>query len=156
MSADGGGQKLNDFLDGLGLGAITSQLKDLQLGELLDTPPPGIDEAVAVSKVRTQTNKLWGWKWATFLMLIGLGHWLPAAGAAYGRALTRHDSCLYSCASLRSSQQSVHVLGRSIWLTSGAAKGIVMQAYLDTLAAWHTQATPCSCTPACGLCCTLV
>jgi hypothetical protein len=29
---------------------ISSQLRDLNLGELLDTPPPGVDEAVAVSK----------------------------------------------------------------------------------------------------------
>lgn len=35
----------------MGLGGIADQLKDLQLGELLDTPPPGVDEAVAISKV---------------------------------------------------------------------------------------------------------
>lgn len=46
-----GGRKFNEFLDGLGLGMISDQLKDLQLGELLDTPPPGVDEAVAISKV---------------------------------------------------------------------------------------------------------
>ena len=39
-------------LDSIGLGQIAEQLKDLQLGELLDTPPPGVDEAVAISKVR--------------------------------------------------------------------------------------------------------
>jgi hypothetical protein len=33
------------------LTGIVEQLKDLQLGELLDTPPPGVDEAVAISKV---------------------------------------------------------------------------------------------------------
>jgi hypothetical protein len=44
-------EELNKFLDGLGLGMISSQLRDLNLGELLDTPPPGVDEAVAVSKV---------------------------------------------------------------------------------------------------------
>ena len=38
-------------LDGLGLGVISDQLKDLQLGELLDTPPPGVDEAIAIAKV---------------------------------------------------------------------------------------------------------
>lgn len=47
----GGGQGLNDFLDGLGLGVIAAQLKDLSLGELLDTPPPGVDEAIAIAKV---------------------------------------------------------------------------------------------------------
>jgi arsenite-transporting ATPase len=35
----------------VGLTGIVEQLKDLQLGELLDTPPPGVDEAVAISKV---------------------------------------------------------------------------------------------------------
>ena len=37
-------------MGGLGLGAIAGQLADLQLGELLDTPPPGLDEAVAIAK----------------------------------------------------------------------------------------------------------
>ncbi|KAG2424744.1 hypothetical protein HYH02_015126, partial [Chlamydomonas schloesseri] len=49
--ADDGGKKLNETLDGLGLGVISEQLKDLQLGELLDTPPPGVDEAIAIAKV---------------------------------------------------------------------------------------------------------
>ncbi len=35
----------------MGLTGVVEQLKDLQLGELLDTPPPGVDEAVAISKV---------------------------------------------------------------------------------------------------------
>lgn len=51
ISDNDGGKKLNATLDSLGLGAIAEQLKDLQLGELLDTPPPGVDEAVAISKV---------------------------------------------------------------------------------------------------------
>jgi arsenite-transporting ATPase len=42
---------LNDFLDSLGLGMLSQQLKDLDLGELMDTPPPGVDEAIAISKV---------------------------------------------------------------------------------------------------------
>ena len=41
----------SDFLAGMGLGAIGDQLKDLRLSELLDTLPPGVDEAVAISKV---------------------------------------------------------------------------------------------------------
>jgi arsenite/tail-anchored protein-transporting ATPase len=45
------GRKLDDLLDGLGLGGVANQLKDLKLGELLDTPPPGVDEAVAIAKV---------------------------------------------------------------------------------------------------------
>ena len=48
---DDGGKKLNDVLDSVGLSGVVDQLKDLQLGELLDTPPPGVDEAVAISKV---------------------------------------------------------------------------------------------------------
>lgn len=44
-------QGVQDVLGGLGLGAIAGQLADLQLGELLDTPPPGLDEAVAIAKV---------------------------------------------------------------------------------------------------------
>jgi arsenite-transporting ATPase len=39
----------------LGLGLLTQQLKDLDLGELMDTPPPGVDEAIAISKVRQTT-----------------------------------------------------------------------------------------------------
>lgn len=35
----------------MGLGLVADQLKELKLGELLDTPPPGLDEAVAISKV---------------------------------------------------------------------------------------------------------
>ena len=44
-------QGAKDFLGGMGLGMIASQLADLRLGELLDTPPPGLDEAVAIAKV---------------------------------------------------------------------------------------------------------
>ncbi|GAX82278.1 hypothetical protein CEUSTIGMA_g9707.t1 [Chlamydomonas eustigma] len=51
VTHDDGGKKLNKVLDSVGLGAVADQLKDLQLGELLDTPPPGVDEAVAISKV---------------------------------------------------------------------------------------------------------
>lgn len=42
---------LCQVLDSVGLTGISEQLKDLQLGELFDTPPPGVDEAVAISKV---------------------------------------------------------------------------------------------------------
>lgn len=51
LTRDDGGRKLNELLDSFGLGAVAEQLKELQLGELLDTPPPGVDEAVAISKV---------------------------------------------------------------------------------------------------------
>ena len=39
-------------MKGMGLGMIADQLANLKLGELLDTPPPGLDEAVAIVKVR--------------------------------------------------------------------------------------------------------
>jgi hypothetical protein len=39
---------------GMGLGMVADQLADLKLGELLDTPPPGLDEAVAIAKVKQQ------------------------------------------------------------------------------------------------------
>jgi arsenite-transporting ATPase len=42
---------LDGFLGGMGLGWLAEQLKDLKLSELLDTLPPGVDEAVAISKV---------------------------------------------------------------------------------------------------------
>ena len=45
-------QGVQDVLGGLGLGVIAGQLADLKLGELLDTPPPGLDEAVAIAKVK--------------------------------------------------------------------------------------------------------
>lgn len=45
------GKEFDDFLDGLGLGGLADQLKGLRLGEILDTPPPGIDEAAAIAKV---------------------------------------------------------------------------------------------------------
>eukprot|EP00898_Chlorokybus_atmophyticus_P003289 jgi/Chlat1/3961/Chrsp26S08870 len=45
------GKGVSDFMDGMGLGGLAAQLGDLKLGELLDTPPPGLDEAVAIAKV---------------------------------------------------------------------------------------------------------
>ncbi|KAI4351446.1 hypothetical protein L6164_005815 [Bauhinia variegata] len=42
---------VRDFMDGMGLGMLAEQLGELKLGELLDTPPPGLDEAIAISKV---------------------------------------------------------------------------------------------------------
>lgn len=45
-------QSTKDFMSGMGLGMLTEQLADLKLGELLDTPPPGLDEAVAIAKAR--------------------------------------------------------------------------------------------------------
>lgn len=33
------------------MGMVADGLADLKLGELLETPPPGLDEAVAIAKV---------------------------------------------------------------------------------------------------------
>ncbi|XP_010937153.1 ATPase GET3B [Elaeis guineensis] len=46
-----GGTGVKDFMDSMGLGMLAEQLGELKLGELLDTPPPGLDEAIAISKV---------------------------------------------------------------------------------------------------------
>ncbi|XP_060676036.1 ATPase GET3B-like isoform X1 [Ziziphus jujuba] len=50
-SQSNGGTGIKDFMDGMGLGMLVDQLGELKLGELLDTPPPGLDEAIAISKV---------------------------------------------------------------------------------------------------------
>ncbi|KAH9609423.1 hypothetical protein KSS87_013320 [Heliosperma pusillum] len=50
-SATKGGSGVKDFMDGMGLGMIADQIGDLKLGELLDSPPPGLDEAIAIAKV---------------------------------------------------------------------------------------------------------
>ncbi|KAK6933400.1 Anion-transporting ATPase-like domain, partial [Dillenia turbinata] len=52
-----GGTGVKDFMDGMGLGVLAGRLDDmhlgeLKLGELLDAPPPGLDEAIAISKAR--------------------------------------------------------------------------------------------------------
>ena len=46
-------------MGGMGLGMVAEQLTDLKLSELLDTPPPGLDEAVAVAKV--SCSRTWVW-----------------------------------------------------------------------------------------------
>ncbi|PKI46732.1 hypothetical protein CRG98_032872 [Punica granatum] len=50
-SQKNGGTGVKDIMDGMGLGVLVDQLGELKLGELLDTPPPGLDEAIAISKV---------------------------------------------------------------------------------------------------------
>ncbi|CAI0397918.1 unnamed protein product [Linum tenue] len=49
-SQKAGNDGVKDLMDGMGLGMLSDQFGDLKLGELLDTPPPGLDEAIAVSK----------------------------------------------------------------------------------------------------------
>ena len=51
-AADGGTSKVDGFLKSVGLGAFAEQIADLRLGELLDTLPPGVDEAAAIAKAR--------------------------------------------------------------------------------------------------------
>lgn len=46
-----GGNGVKGFMDSMGLGGWVEQLGELKLGELLDTPPPGLDEAIAIAKV---------------------------------------------------------------------------------------------------------
>ncbi|XP_073267954.1 ATPase GET3B isoform X2 [Populus alba] len=48
-----GGTGVKDFMEGMGLGMLVEQLGELKLGELLDTPPPGLDEAMAIAKGHT-------------------------------------------------------------------------------------------------------
>ncbi|XP_039054500.1 ATPase GET3B-like [Hibiscus syriacus] len=52
-SQKNGGSVVKDFMNNMGLGMLADQLGDLKLGELLDTPPPGLDEAIAISKACT-------------------------------------------------------------------------------------------------------
>lgn len=46
-----GGSGVKDLMDSVGLGMLADQIGELKLGELLDTPPPGLDEAIAIAKV---------------------------------------------------------------------------------------------------------
>ena len=50
-SSEAGSKGVTDFMGSMGLGGVLSQLEDLKLGELLETPPPGLDEAIAITKV---------------------------------------------------------------------------------------------------------
>lgn len=50
-NAGRGKRHFQDVAGGFGLGHLLEQFADLKLGELLDTPPPGFDEAVAIAKV---------------------------------------------------------------------------------------------------------
>ncbi|KAL4576967.1 hypothetical protein LXL04_013068 [Taraxacum kok-saghyz] len=50
-SQNNNGAGVKDFMDSMGLGMVSEQLGELKLAELLDTPPPGLDEAIAISKV---------------------------------------------------------------------------------------------------------
>ncbi len=47
-----------DFLSGMGLGMLAGPLKDLNLGELLNTAPPGLDEGVAIAKASCSSHLL--------------------------------------------------------------------------------------------------
>ena len=107
-------QGVQDVLGGLGLGVIAGQLADLKLGELLDTPPPGLDEAVAIAKVK---------------LIVGLNP-QPCMSAAYvlqGNACslvlldTRYSTFVceqhmifhYTCISVRANLQVLYALSGS-------------------------------------------
>lgn len=47
-----GADGLESMLGDVGLGLFNEQIKELKLGELLENPPPGSDEAVAIASVR--------------------------------------------------------------------------------------------------------
>ena len=50
--ASGSSSPLGGVLGSIpGVGSLLEQLRGLELGELLDTPPPGLDEAIAIAKV---------------------------------------------------------------------------------------------------------
>lgn len=51
QGSGGSGDGMKDLMDSMGLGMLADRLGELKLGELLDTPPPGLDEAIAISKV---------------------------------------------------------------------------------------------------------
>ncbi|KAL8057645.1 hypothetical protein ABFX02_04G196600 [Erythranthe guttata] len=50
-ASENGEGGVKSLMDSMGLGMLANQLGELKLGELLDTPPPGLDEAIAISKV---------------------------------------------------------------------------------------------------------
>jgi hypothetical protein len=77
---------VSNFMGGMGLGALAGQLKDLKLGELLDTPPPGLDEAVSIAKVGPQAAQSCGCQ---------LQH-VAAAGQAAQVVVTGHDGATLS------------------------------------------------------------
>ena len=54
----------------MGLGMIADQLAELKLGELLDTPPPGLDEAVAIGKVRPTAHRKELFLWHQILLAL--------------------------------------------------------------------------------------
>lgn len=56
-ASDSSKKAMNDIAGGFGFGmsqltSLFEQLSDIKLGELLDSPPPGFDEAVAIAKVQ--------------------------------------------------------------------------------------------------------
>ncbi|KAK1357426.1 ATPase ARSA1 [Heracleum sosnowskyi] len=50
-SKNHGDKGMKNLMDSMGLGMLGEQLGDLKLEELLDTPPPGLDESLAIFKV---------------------------------------------------------------------------------------------------------
>ncbi len=61
-ASDSSKKAMNDIAGGFGFGmsqltSLFEQLSDIKLGELLDSPPPGFDEAVAIAKVQQFVSK---------------------------------------------------------------------------------------------------
>ena len=42
---------MKNVFSGIGFGNLLESMGDLKLGELLESPPPGLDEAAAIAKV---------------------------------------------------------------------------------------------------------
>nr|XP_043634218.1 ATPase GET3B-like [Erigeron canadensis] len=51
VSQNNGGAGVRDMMESMGLGMAAEQFGDFNLAELLDITPPGVDEAIAISKV---------------------------------------------------------------------------------------------------------
>uniref|UniRef100_F6HNE4 ArsA/GET3 Anion-transporting ATPase-like domain-containing protein n=1 Tax=Vitis vinifera TaxID=29760 RepID=F6HNE4_VITVI len=69
-SQKNGGTGVKDFMDGMGLGMLVEQLGELKLGELLDTPPPGLDEAIAISKASIVMQFLESQEYSIFTRIV--------------------------------------------------------------------------------------
>jgi hypothetical protein len=89
---------------------VADQLKELKLGELLDTPPPGLDEAVAIAKVVQFVNSQVGADFhgsgfmAGFGDLLQLRGWGPQLECDYCTVGRRMDAALFA-----SQERSRHI-----------------------------------------------
>ncbi|KAL7189473.1 hypothetical protein ACSBR1_039173 [Camellia fascicularis] len=56
------GSGVRDPIDSMGLEILAEQLGELKLDEMLDTPQPGLNEAIAISKACIVNNRFFGCK----------------------------------------------------------------------------------------------